>query len=243
MRAELLALRGQVDEARAALEEGLAVARRRGEAEWIAWSLSGFAGLARTPDEFSAALSHGYEALRTAEESGYAMTRVIALGAIGVAQNGLARFGDAAETLGGAVAEARARNTARFEEVRLLVALAVAHLGTDNREAARQVADEAVEVARCQGARVVECLALANRGRIRVAAEDAADEAVADLTAALALAAETGALSYEPRIGEELGRLRNDEVELTKAVQLYRDVGAEHDALRLERELAARAAG
>jgi class 3 adenylate cyclase/tetratricopeptide (TPR) repeat protein len=243
MQGELLALRGQVNEARAVLEKSLAVARRRGEAEWIAWCLSGFARLARTPDEFSAALSYGYEALHTADESGYAMSRVIALGAIGVAHNGLARFGDAAETLGRAVAEARARNTARFEEVRLLVALAVAHLGADNREAARQVADEAVEVARRQGARVLECLALANRGRVRRATEDRADEAVADLGTALALARETEALSYEPGIREQLGRLRNDEFELAEAARLYRQVEAEGDALRLERELAARTAG
>jgi adenylate cyclase len=241
MRAELLALRGRVDEARAVLEEGLAVARRRGEAEWIAWGLSGFARLARTPDEFSAALDHAHEALRIAEESGSAMTRVIALAAIGVAQTGLACFGDAAETLTQALAEARDRNVARFDEARLLVAMAVAHLGTNSRQAARQAADEAVEVARGQGAQVVECLARLTRAHVLRATGGDHDAVVGDLDAALDLAKQTGALAYEPLVHEELGRLRSDEGELREAIRLYEVVGATGHARRLAAELAGQA--
>jgi len=167
---------------------------------------------------------------------------IIALGAIGAAQNRLGRFDDAVAALTPALAEARGTNVARFEEVRILVALAVAHLGKDDGQAALRTADEAVEVARRQGAGVVECLALCTRGRVR-RTTGKPDEAAADLDAALALAAQTGALSYEPAIREELGRLRDDELELARALRLYRQLGAEHDAVRLERELAAGATG
>jgi adenylate cyclase len=242
MQGELFLLQGRVHEARAVVEASLAVARKRGEAEWMAWNLAMFARLARSPEEFAAALEHADEALRIAEDSGYAMTHVVAVGAIGLAQIGLGLFGDGAATLTRAISEARSRNVARFEEARLLAALAIAHLETGDRQAALRAADDAVDVARCQEARVVECLALATRGRVW-RAEGAVEDADSDLSAALALATDTGALIDEAYIREELGRLRDDDVALAGVVGLYRRLGAEHDALRLEGELALRGVG
>jgi hypothetical protein len=66
----------------------------------------------------------------------------------------------------------------------------------------------------------------------------ARDAILADLDAALALVPETGALTYEPFIREELGRLRSDENELREALQLYSAIGATGHARRLEAELA-----
>jgi hypothetical protein len=63
---------------------------------------------------------------------------------------------------------------------------------------------------------------------------------LADLAAALVLVKETGALTYEPFIREELGRLDADEAEQRKALRLYRQIGATGHARRLEAELAAR---
>jgi hypothetical protein len=60
-----------------------------------------------------------------------------------------------------------------------------------------------------------------------------------DLDAALTLAGETGALTYEPFIREERGRLRADERELSEATRLYEAIGAAGHARRLEAELAA----
>lgn len=44
--AELLSLCGRLEEARAALDEGLVAAREHAEAEWIAWTLSAYPLLA-----------------------------------------------------------------------------------------------------------------------------------------------------------------------------------------------------
>src|SRR5204862_145940 len=73
--------------------------------------------------------------------------------------------------------------------------------------------DEAVTVARSQGAKVVESLALMIRAQVR---RTGGDGAPIDLQAALDLAQKTGALTYEPFIREELGRLHRDQSELTE---------------------------
>jgi class 3 adenylate cyclase/tetratricopeptide (TPR) repeat protein len=239
MRAELLFLAGRADEAHPALEESLAIARQRGEAEWIAWGLSWFARLARTPDEFARGLGHAHEALRTAEDSGNRSNRVLAMEAVGSAEAGLRRFDEAADMLAKALAFARERKVALFEEAKLLVHLAVAHLEMGNRQEARQAANEGVDVARRQGAHLVECLALTNRARVWRATHGADDHALADLNAALELVKQTGALAYEPLIREHLGRLRNSEEDLREALRLYRQLGATADAWRLQAELAA----
>jgi hypothetical protein len=43
-------------------------------------------------------------------------------------------------------------------------------------------------------------------------------------------------VTYEPFIREELGRLHDDEKELTEALRLYRQIGATGHARRLESE-------
>jgi hypothetical protein len=98
-------------------------------------------------------------------------------------------------------------------------------------------ADEAVELARRQGARVHECLALLTRGRVGRSSGATTDAVGADLAAALTLAAEVGALTYEPFIWEELGRLHADGSELREAVRLYTAIGATGHARRLAAEL------
>jgi tetratricopeptide (TPR) repeat protein len=240
-RAELLSFAGQVDDARAGLDEGLAIARGRGEAEWIAWTLSIYPRLARTPNEFEASLKGAHEALGIAEETGNTSSQVVALGGVGIAEVGLGHFAEAVETLERALAEARRRQVALFEEARLLAHLARAHLGLGQTQAALQAADEAVEAARRQGARILECLALLTRAQVGRGTDVTADRAfLADLDAALALVKETGAVAYEPFIREERGRFHNDEAELREALRLYRQIGAAGDARRLEAELSSR---
>jgi hypothetical protein len=85
---------------------------------------------------------------------------------------------------------------------------------------------------------VVECLALLTRSQVRRATGGPGDAILVDLHAALALVPETGALTYEPFIREELGRLHADERELREAVRLFTAIGATGHARRLESELA-----
>jgi hypothetical protein len=68
-----------------------------------------------------------------------------------------------------------------------------------------------------------------------------ADAVRADLDAALTLVGEVGALTYEPFIREELGRLHANESELREALRLYESIGATGHAQRLAGELARRA--
>lgn len=92
-------------------------------------------------------------------------------------------------------------------------------------------------VARQQQARVVECLALLTRAQMFRATGGDVNEISADLDAALALVPETGALSYEPFIREEFGRLTDDRAELREALRLYSAIGATGHARRLRTEL------
>ena len=96
-------------------------------------------------------------------------------------------------------------------EPRLVAQVARVHLARGDAGAACTAADEAVAIARRRGARVVECAAL--------------------------VVAETGAVSYEPFLHEELAWLRGDEAELRCARELYATIGATGHARRLEGEL------
>jgi hypothetical protein len=91
-----------------------------------------------------------------------------------------------------------------------------------------------VDVARRQGARVHECLALLTRAKVARSGSAISAEVAADLGAALTLVREVGALTYEPFIREELGRLRKDDTELLEAARLYKTIGATGHAHRLE---------
>jgi hypothetical protein len=162
---------------------------------------------------------------------------------VGRAEVGLERFEEATTTLSRALAEARERQVALFEEGSLLIHLAQAHLGRRDGDSALALAEEAVEVARRQGARVVETFALITRGQVRRVTGAATEAVGADLEAALALVKETGALTYEPFIHEEMGRLHGDEGELREALRLFTAIGATGHAGRLREELAGSTAG
>jgi adenylate cyclase len=205
-RAELLLLTGNVDEARRTADRAVTMTRERSEAETLAWSLSIYPRLARTAAEIDQGLKHATEAVRIAEDIGNPAIRVTALLAVGIAEVGLERFDDAVLTLHTALADARDRQIARFEEANLLIHLSRAHLGAGDRAAAQESADEAVAVAHRQGARVIETFALLTRARVRRATGGPPDEVEADLTAALDLARTTGVTAYEQEVEAERRR-------------------------------------
>jgi len=136
-----------------------------------------------------------------------------------------------------ALAEARSSRCGLFQEGNLLAHLARACLGAGDPDRAVSAAEDAVAVARHQGAQVVECFALLTRAQVRPTTGETEDARQADLDAALRLVHETGALTYESFIREELGRLHHDESDLREALRLYRQIGAAGHARRLEAEL------
>jgi adenylate cyclase len=202
-RAELLALTGRLEEARGQADRGVHMTRERREPESLAWTLSIYPRLARTVPEFEEALKHASEAVRIAEDIGHPSVHVTALGAVGIAKIGLGRFEDAAATLETALSRARDLHVALFEEATLLTHLARARTGLGDGHGAERTAGEAVAVARRQGARVLECLALLTRARVRRATGHPVEQVEADLAAALDLARITGATAYEGEIEAE----------------------------------------
>jgi tetratricopeptide (TPR) repeat protein len=238
-RAACLARMGRLPEAAADVEQALTVVRPRGEPETLSWSLAMLPLLAWLSGDGTDTLPAAAEAVRVAEESGNPASLVVALEGLALAHLMGGRPSEAATACERALAIARERHSGLFAEASLLAYLARARLAGGDPAAAAMAAGLAVVTSRRQGARVYECLALLTRAQVLRSRDGASDAAFADLRAALALASETGALTYEPFIREELGRLRGDGNELREAAQLYAAVGARGHARRLGAELAA----
>ncbi len=237
-RGELLVLGGRLEAGREEIRRALTLAREHQQAELLAWALPAVANTALLAGDVESGLKEADEARRIAEDSGNLVSAVIALRGMGIAQLTEGRPGEAVATLTQALRVVREQGAGGSEEATVLTPLARAHLDRGDTTAARRWADEAVDVARRQGARVLECPALLTRAYVS-RETGAPDSAVHDdLAAALALAGETGAVSYEPFIAEARARLAGDKDELRKAAEAYAAIGAAGHARRLQAELA-----
>ncbi len=238
LRAGLLARMGRLPDAEVDAERALALVRSRTLPEWLCWTLATLPLLAWLTGDGRDVSAEVAELLQVAEETGNVASLVVALEGTALGHLMGGRCDDAADACERALSMSRARRSGLFLEASLLAHLALARLGAGDQAAAASAAGEAVEVARRQGARVLECLALLTRGRVGRCSGAPPDAVAADLAAALTLVAEVGSLTYEPFIREELGRLRGDESELREAVRLYAAIGAPGHARRLSTELA-----
>jgi tetratricopeptide (TPR) repeat protein len=234
-RSRLLARAGRLGDARADVEHALALARSRSEEEMLCDGLSVLPLLGWLAGDGVDASPSAVEATQLAEETGNVAFLVHSLESLAVAHLSAGRTREAAAVCERALTLGRQHRSGLVWEASLLAWLALARL-MDGDPAAAAAADEAVAVARGRGARVDECMAFLVRGKVR-AASGARDGALADLDAALTLVGEVGALTYEPFIREEIGRLHADESELREAVRLYAEIGATGHALRLRTEL------
>jgi len=193
---------GELGEARRLAHAALALFEERPVAEWRSWTLSQFALVADWTGEAAeatAARVAASDALGVAKDSGNVAAGVKALQAAGVAALLGDRPRDAAIAFERALSEARKHGSGLMDEGNLLAHLARAHLALADAPGARAAADEAVAVARRQGAKVVECFAHLVRARVlRETATGHTDlvEARAALAAGEALAVETGAATY-----------------------------------------------
>jgi tetratricopeptide (TPR) repeat protein len=240
LRSEILLRMGQLAEARHDAARALADARRRAEPEILAWALGTFPVLNWISGEEDDQVSMAEEAVRIGEDTGNALSLVYGLEALALAHLVVGRPSEAVSAAERALAEGRSRRSGLLFETEILAWLAEARLRAGDPAGAATAAEEAVAVARRQGARVVECQALLTRARVARASDGGRSQeaALADLDAAQTLVRETGALTYEPFIHEELGRLRDDEPELREALRLFRAIGATGHARRLDAELA-----
>jgi adenylate cyclase len=241
-RARLLARAGRLAEAAQDNQRCVRLARSRGETEMLCWALSLVAELAWLTGEGDGGLPAAEEALQLAEDTGNTAGMILGLESIAMAQVALSPS-EAIHACQRALAAAREHRSGLFEEPSALAHIARARHAAGDPDGARVAAEEAVAVARGQGARVVECLALLTRAQVQRATDAGPEKVLADVDAALALARDTDALTYEPFILEELSRLHDDEIQLRGALRLYRKIGATGHARRLEAELSARVNG
>ncbi len=236
-RAGLLARAGRLTDAGTHLQRGVGLARSRAEPESLPWGLALVPYLSWLIGEGEDTVSAAAEAVRIGEDTGNAAALVLALEGLALAQLVAGRPAEAAAACERALTEARKHRSGLFQEASVLAHLAEARLAVGDRLAAVVAADEAVGVSRRQGVRVFECLALVTRAKVHRATGGDHDAILSDLEAALSLVVETGALTYEPFIRKEFGRLRADEGELREAVRLYQAIGATGHARRLSAEL------
>ncbi len=237
-RAQVLVRAGRLTDARADVERALSVDRPRADRESLCHALSLLPLLARLAGDDTDTTLSALEAAQIAEETGNVAFWVAALEGLGLAHLAAGRAAAAIEAFDKGLALSRERRSGLWLEASVLAHLALAHLAAGDQRAAIAAAGEAVEVSRRRSARVDECLALLTRGQVGRSSGGSAEVVGADLAAALTLAGEVGALTYEPFIREELGRLHADESELRGAVRLYTAIGATGHARRLAAELA-----
>ena len=237
-RAGLLARAGRLGDAGAHLQRALQLARARAEPDNLPWALALAPQLAWLIGEGEDTIGPAAEAVRLGEDTGNVAALVLALEGVALAQLASGRPAEAVAACERALTEARKHRSGLFHEASVLAHLAQARLAAGNVVAASGAADEAVGVSRRQGARVVECLALLTRAQVHRVTGGDPDAVRADVETALSLVIETGALTYEPLIREEIGRLRGDGAELREALRLYTAIGATGHAERLAAELA-----
>jgi tetratricopeptide (TPR) repeat protein len=233
--AEAIAMAGQLDRARDRTRRALQLARDRSETFTVSWAISLLARLADFAGGTVLDPNLQAEARALADDPGDLVVRVLALETLGHTALVAGDPKRAKDLLRRAIAQGR-DDGLRLNEARMLALLARTELGLHESDAALGAADEAVRLCRRQGSRVLECLALLTRAGVRRAAGDRPDIVLGDLDAGLILAAETRALTMEPFLREERGRITGDETELRQAVRLYRRIGAPGQARRLEAE-------
>ena len=237
VRAGLLLRMGRLGEAARESERAQTVLNTMAEPEPLCWALAVPSLLTYLSGEGGDTSVSAQKVVDLAQETGNAGSLVVGLQALAIARLVAGQPEEAAAACERALAVGREKRTGLHLEASIVAHLAQARLTCGDPAAAAAAADEAVEIARRQGARVDECLALLTRAHVGRVAGGGADTVVADLNMALTLASEVGALTYEPFIHEELGRLRGDETELRQAVRLYEAIGATGHARRLATEL------
>jgi adenylate cyclase len=234
--ADLWSRMARLPEARRQLDRAVALAREHSDTEVLAWGLSLYARLADWTGERDELLfDRARESSQLFEDSGSRVMQLFGLASVALALCLIGDWNEAESVVAQGLAQAgEVRN--RWIDPDLLNCLALARLGRHDWTAARDAADEAVELAAGLGTRLFECAARTTRAR-GCRLTGALAEAEADLVTALDLVRSTDATTYEPFIHEELARLRNDEAELRQAFVLYQAMGAVGHARRVRADL------
>ena len=245
-RTSVLVHLGRFEEAERAARPAMDVARARTDRESLCIVLNALSLLGLMTGDGERALQRARQAVEHAEAVGTALSRTLALGALGRAQLGARRWSDAAETLGAVLALMRERRTVLFMEMITLAMLAEARVGLGDRARARETMSLALEVDRRRRAPVYAIRALVACARVLLALDGAHGAAQVDamLREAAALVTMTEARAYAPFLHATRARLAlftGDEAvrqrELREAQRLFAEMRAPLRAAHVERDL------
>jgi adenylate cyclase len=240
---------GRFDEARACLEESLALARQHTDADYESFAQHWLAECCVELGDLDAADRYARAGVQAAEKQNSQYAGVWAYRFLGRVLLVEDRPLDARAALERALANARESGTGLHGEADFLQLLAEAHLDIGEPERAQQACAEAIAVAQRNGTPLFECDAQLVQARILLGAgapqADAARDVAAALDRAEALIAQIGAESRRPRLLElraELAHAQGDaparERFLREAQRVLTELGATVRAERFAQELA-----
>ncbi len=230
-----LTMLGELDAARAVLEEGRAIAREYGDSETLG-SNHGFASLLEyIAGNAEPALEHGRLAVELAERTGGALWRAWAWTELGMAEKLRGEWQRAIEALERAEEISREGRIGVEGRALRLAHLAEARLGAGDPALAYDLADRAAQAAAEQRGFVAVVPAGLAMARVLLAAPGSlpADRIEAELGTVLEMVQRIGARAYEPQVRVELAELarrlgdeRRYERELSEARRLFAAIGA-----------------
>jgi class 3 adenylate cyclase/tetratricopeptide (TPR) repeat protein len=248
--AEVLAMMGRLDEARAYLAEGTEVCQRHEMWEELSWTLntsivaadlSGVAPQSAAADE---ALRQGIQSVESADRTGSPFGRSHAYRGLGTAHLLQGSWDEACASLDESLRIAR-EGSGLEREAQLLALLARAGLGAGDATRALERADEAIARAEAMGTLWFGAEArIARAAALRMLGTATPDEIEAELAVAEREIDETEGRGLEPRLIEERARLHAMQGDadtahrgLERARDRYAAIGAHGHAARLNEEL------
>jgi adenylate cyclase len=241
VKAQTLTQMGRLPEARRVLEQG--IERALADDNLPMTYLGHQVGVELTVaiGDSEAALAHGRRAVEASEKAGSRTGHSLSYLALGRAHVAGSRWEQALAALAEALSVPREYGTLLWLEPEILSQMAAAHAGLGDGDRARELAEQAVPLAREWLAKPGECEAELVRARVllQFAPSNARKEIASALDAATALAQEMNAKSFEPFICEERARLArvSDDPALREAHRLFTEMGATGHAERVAREL------
>lgn len=210
MRARLLMRCGRFDEAHACWEKMLDVQGAAADPAVQVIRHLGFVELAWCNDDAALAQRHSMQLSEMAERHALPYLRPIALTCRGMALTIAADHDSAASAFDEALALVRGASLGIEYETEILAGHAECQRRAKNMERARELAQEALDIARQRTMRLAECRAMTTLGAIMLddgGVEDAGASLM--LEAAGKLIAQTGALIYRGHLQAALGRLQS----------------------------------
>ncbi len=240
-RGMMLGLMGRLDEAARAIDRATAWGRK-GEPALLVLAHWAFVWVADLVGEPAAAMSRARQSAEIAAELGmYEQFGELNLGMAHLLNED---WNDAARVLEQGLATTRDRRSLLVTELLFLTALARAHLGRGDAEAARALADEAIALAPDRGVYTADAHLVRARALLHSDGVAARGEIEPAIAAAERFVRSSGAHSRQPTVHElraQLARLASDESgrlrELREAARLFAVMGATRQVERLAREL------